>query len=269
MTPSYRTSAIKTHLDRLYDCYNARQWVHPDPLETLYDYPRLKDREVAAIIASCLAYGRVAQILKSVRRVLQEMGPSPHGFVSFSSPASFQKAFGRFKHRFTTGEELVQMLVGIRRVVREYGGLYACFLAGYDDGDETVLPALCVFVKQLLTPIHGRTNSLLPHPWRGSACKRLNLFLRWMVREDKVDPGGWREVNPSKLIVPLDTHMHRLSTALRLTCRNAANMQTAIEITQAFRTMAPHDPVRYDFALTRLGIHKDSDKQVFLNACAA
>ncbi len=96
---------------------------------------------------------------------------------------------------------------------------------------------------------------LLPSPGKGSACKRLNLFLRWMVRSDDVDPGGWSGVDAGKLIVPLDTHMHRMGLEVGLTRRKQADMQAALEVTRAFRTIAPEDPVRYDFALTRLGIH--------------
>ncbi|MCD6487215.1 MAG: TIGR02757 family protein, partial [Syntrophobacterales bacterium] len=109
-----------------------------------------------------------------------------------------------------------------------------------------------------------RGNSLLPSPAKGSACKRLNLFLRWMVRHDDVDPGGWDDISSSKLIIPLDTHMHRICLALGITKRKQADMKTALEITRSFQVMAPHDPVRYDFALTRLGIRKDTDITSFL-----
>ena len=113
----------------------------------------------------------------------------------------------------------------------------------------------------------GRTpeyrNSLLPLPDRGSACKRLNLFMRWMVRQDAVDPGGWSGVPLSKLIIPLDTHMHRISRAMGLTSRRQADMGTAMEVTRAFQKFAPDDPLRYDFVLTRLGIRKDMDVTQF------
>jgi uncharacterized protein (TIGR02757 family) len=99
----------------------------------------------------------------------------------------------------------------------------------------------------------------VPSPVGGSACKRLNLFLRWMVRQDGVDPGGWDNVPQSKLIVPVDTHMHRICLRLGLTTRKQANMATALEITEGFRALAPDDPVRYDFSLTRLGIRRDAD----------
>lgn len=248
------TAPIKTHLDRLYASYNSREWVHPDPLEYLYHYPDLQDREVVGLIASSLAYGRVAQILKSVSAVLKKMGPSPHLFLRSSTPAYLKSTFHDFKHRFTTADELVEMLLGIKTVIEQHGSLYECFLSGFNHNDNTVLPGLSSLVGELARGFNGHYNSLLPLPQKGSACKRLNLFLRWMVRQDRVDPGGWQDVSPEKLIVPLDTHMHRFSILLRLTRRKNADMRTAEEITGAFRKIAPQDPVRYDFALTRLGI---------------
>jgi uncharacterized protein (TIGR02757 family) len=249
---------IKQQLDRLYARYNSREWVHPDPLEYLYHYPTLEDREVVGLIASSLAYGRVAQILKSVSAVLKRMGASPYQFLRDSTQTSLKGTFPDFKHRFTTAEELVTMLLGIKTVIGQYGTLYECFLSGFNRNDKTVLPGLSFLVKELSHGLNGRCNTLLPSPEKGSACKRLNLFLRWMVREDHVDPGGWLEVHPRKLVVPLDTHMHRICSQLRLTRRNSAGLITAMEVTQAFVKIAPEDPVRYDFALTRLGIRKDA-----------
>jgi len=254
----------KEQLESLYAFYSSRKWVHPDPLEFLYDYRDLKDREVAGLIASSLAYGRVAQILKSVSGVLEKMGPSPYGFLLSATPSSLRRIFSDFKHRFTSGEELALMLMGAKSVIERYGSLYECFLSGFKDDDGTILTGLSYLVNELRINSNGRSNSLLPLPERGSACKRWNLFLRWMVRKDQVDPGGWNRVSPARLIIPLDTHMHRICLSLKLTGRKNADMRTAIEITSAFGKIEPEDPVRYDFALTRLGIRKDADLDAFL-----
>lgn len=256
-------------LDELYVRHNRREFVHPDPLEFLYDYPDVGDREIAGLVASSLAYGRVAQILKSVSSVLERMQPSPSIFLRRASRESLLETFADFKHRFTTGEDMAMLLFGIKRVIERNGSLQACFTAYLNDGDDTIFSALSAFVKELSAQDNGRRNSLLPLPMRGSACKRLHLFLRWMVRKDDVDPGGWDNVPTSKLIVPLDTHMHRICLALKLTQRKQADMRTAAEITAAFRTIAPEDPVRYDFALTRLGIRDDTDLDAFLKQCDA
>ncbi|MBU2498145.1 MAG: TIGR02757 family protein, partial [Proteobacteria bacterium] len=253
-------SIDKTRLELLYSRYNHRDFVHPDPIEFLYDFKELHDREIVALIASSLAYGRVTQILKSVSRVLQRMGPSPHRFLLNTPWDRLQSSFSRFRHRFTSGEELSSLLGGAKRAIERYGSLRQCFLAGYQDQDETVLPALSAFVRALDFENNGRLRTYIPSPDRGSACKRLNLFLRWMVREDEVDPGGWRLVPVSKLVVPLDTHMHRIGLMLNLTKRRQPDMRAAMEMTAAFRCMAPEDPVRYDFVLTRFGIRNDLDR---------
>ncbi len=257
----------KEILEELYSRYNHRKFVHPDPLEFLYPYTDLRDREIVALIASCLAYGRVIQILRSVASVLGRMDPSPYLFLMNASYKQIRASFSGFKHRFTGEEDLSSMLWAVRAAIEEYGSLQQCFMAELKEDDETVLPALTAFVKALSLKFPRCLDGFLPCPSKRSACKRLHLFLRWMVRRDEVDPGGWDLVPVSKLMVPLDTHMHRMGLVLRLTTRKQADLQTAIEITNAFRKVAPHDPVRYDFALTRLGIRDDLSPQEFIAAC--
>jgi uncharacterized protein (TIGR02757 family) len=247
-------------LERLYEVYNGREWVHPDPLEYLYAYPELRDREVAGLIAASLAYGRVMQILKSVGWVLKRLGPSPHAFLLRTDPVELQSLCAGFVHRFTTESELFDLLEGVRRLLEGYGSIRNCFVMFFKSGDGDMLSALSGLVRTIKAPSGGRWSSLLPCPEKGSACKRLHLFLRWMVREDRVDPGGWSEVPPSQLMVPLDTHMHRIGLTLGLTKRKAGDLRTAMEITDAFRRIRPEDPVRYDFALTRLGIRRGQEE---------
>ena len=243
-----------TALEELYGHFNRFEHIHPDPLEFVYHYDNKPDRELSGFIASALAYGRVQQILMSVRTVLNVMGPSPSLFLLEKSRADIREAFQLFKHRFTTGGTLSNLLEGLKKLIVEYGSLESCFLAGFSENDRNILPALTAFVRKI-EKAGGRTMPMfLPSPDGGSACKRLNLFLRWMVRSDDVDPGVWQGIPASHLIVPLDTHMHRIAGAMGLTSRKQADMRCAIEITEAFSAIRPADPVRYDFALTRLGI---------------
>ena len=261
-------------LEELYEVYNRRRFVHPDPLEFLYEYdqPRdsaaVRDREIVALIASSLAYGRVAQILRSVRDVLDRIG-SPSAFVRERTTKAIRAALRGFRHRWTTGEDVAALLVGVKSVVEEYGSLEACFVAGLGDDDETIMPALTKFVGALTTASGASRLDLLADPARGSACKRLHLFLRWMVRRDEVDPGGWDRVPQSKLVVPLDTHMHAIARGLGLTTRGQADARTALEVTAAFRRLNPRDPVKYDFALTRVGIRTEMDAAAFVRRDAA
>ncbi len=245
--------ADKDDLDDLYTRLNRREYVHPDPLEFLYRYDDPRDREIVGLLSASLAYGRVAQILKSVESVLRPMGSSPFDFVLAASEVAVARALRGFKHRFTGGDEIVRMLAGIKRIVTEYGSLEACFKAHLGPDDTTVLPALGRFVEVLGCET-ACGSMFVPSPSRGSACKRLNLFLRWMVRRDDVDPGVWTGISPAMLIVPLDVHMHRIGRAMGLTARGQADMRTALEVTASFRKICADDPVRYDFSLTRLGI---------------
>lgn len=254
----------KRSFESLYGKYNHRRFVHPDPLEFLYDYKDVRDREIVALIASSLAYGRVRQILKSVSAVLLRMRPSPSVYLKRTPDNEIRKAFRGFKHRFTTGDDISCLLIAMRSAIEEHGSLEKCFLSGIRDKDRTVLEALTSFERELS---RRSCLNLIPSPENKSACKRLNLFLRWMVRKDAVDPGGWKKVPASKLIVPLDTHMHRLARELGFTKRKQANLTTAMEITEAFRKIEPDDPVKYDFVLTRFGIHDEIKKLSLREEC--
>jgi uncharacterized protein (TIGR02757 family) len=248
--------ALKRRLEKLYSKYNKPEFVHPDPLEFLRKYDDVRDREIVALVASSLAYGRVAQILRSVSRVLRRL-ESPSEYIMAGTERSLRRDFKGFKHRFTTGDDVALMLLGARRLTERHGSLEGAFRSGLQEDDETVLPALRSFTSQLNSCVGLRRSSLVPMASSGSACKRINLFLRWMVRRDNVDPGGWNGVPASKLIVPLDVHMHRLSLGMGLTRRRQANMLAALDATAAFRAITPDDPVRYDFSLTRLGIREE------------
>lgn len=244
-------------LEAIYARYNRREYVNPDPLQFLYNYEDMSDREIVGLVASGLAYGRVAQILKSVEKVLGRMG-RPREFVMTNSERQMRERFTDFKHRFTTGDDMVRMLMGIKGVLEYYGSLESCFLYGCNSDDETLDMAAREFVRKLSKPFDKR-NSLLPIPNGKGAFKRIHLYLRWMIRKDAVDPGGWDRVSRSRLIVPLDTHMHRIGLLFGLTRRRQADIRTACEITSGFRRFSPSDAVKYDFSLTRMGIRKDTE----------
>lgn len=244
----------RSGLDVLYHQYNCREQVHPDPLVFLYAYPDIRDREIAGLLASCLAYGRVAQIYKSLSCVLEKMGTSPLVFLKRSTRRSLTEAYIGFSHRFATGENIVTLMLAIKDVLDRYGSIHGCFLSGMTSGADTVLPALTRFAAAFTAGNPKGIGHLIPLPERGSACKRLNLFLRWVVRKDDVDPGGWDQIPASKLIIPLDVHMYRVGVHLGFTLRKQADMRTALEITRAFSQMIPEDPLKYDFTLCRMGM---------------
>ncbi len=248
---------LKSLLDDIYNTYNHKKYVHPDPLSFLYHFEDLREREIIGLIASALAYGRVSQINRSVGWVVNKMGSSPREFIMNASPESIYETFDGFVHRFARASHLVGLLIGIKNVLLKYGSLYECFQSGMTPEDLTVFPAINHLAKELISMAPCTPGHLVALPERGSAGKRLHLFLRWMVRNDSVDPGGWEKVSPSKLIVPLDIHMHRLCLTMKFTAKKQATLKTALEITGSFKEICPEDPIKYDFALTRLGIRKD------------
>lgn len=255
-------------LEELYEKYNRRLYVHPDPLEFLYAYEDAADREVVGLLASCLAYGRVTQILRSMQRVLDVLGPSPAATLRQGRVTTWASRLGRFRHRFATEQHVLCLLAGIAAMRRRYGSLGSAFVAGMGSGDATVLPAMGVFVQALRAACGGPCGHLLSDPAAGSACKRLNLYLRWMVRRDDVDLGIWPGIGAAKLVVPLDTHMHRIALACGASCRRQADQRAAMEMTEAFRRVCPNDPVRYDFCLTRIGIRGDQALREFFDRLA-
>jgi uncharacterized protein (TIGR02757 family) len=248
-------------LERLYLKYNDRRFIASDPVEFVHRYDTSRDRELAALIASSLAFGNVKQIRASVARALEILGAGPADRVSASSTPDLEFDFREFRHRWITGKDMAALLAGVRGAFGEYGSLGELFSAKLDRRDPDVAPAAGRFARTLFEMSGGYRQSLLPSPESGSACKRLNLFLRWMVRSDAVDPGGWSGVPPAMLVVPLDTHMHRIATRLGLTKRRAADLRAAREVTGAFREISPEDPVKYDFALTRLGILRNETEE--------
>ncbi len=254
-------------LEQLYRRVTRREMVHPDPLEFLYRYEDGLDREVAGMVAAALAYGRVAQILTSVGRVLDRLGARPALFLRDAKSKHFKELLGGFRHRFHGPADVAGLLTGLARVQREYGSLEACFAAGSDQKNQPLLPRLKRFTDAVRTAAGHPLNHLLANPAGGSACKRLHLFLRWMVRADAVDPGGWTVLSPARLIMPLDTHIHRLARQWGLTGRSSADGRTALEVTEAFRRVRPDDPVRYDFALSRIGIRTDVERPFDLSRC--
>jgi uncharacterized protein (TIGR02757 family) len=254
----------KNFFENIYREYNKKPFVSPDPLQFLYNYDNIYDREIVGLIASSLAYGKVTQILKSINIILEQLTPEPSVFLKKSSPAKIRKLFPDFKHRFTNGKEISSLLLGVRHVINKHGSLYNCFRSCSEPDDKTIVPALTKFTAILKEKAVEIESNLLPSPENGSACKRPNLYLRWMVRKDRVDPGGWDDIDKSKLIIPLDTHMYKIGKALGFTSRKQADLKTAMEITDGFRNLSSKDPVRYDFALTRFGIRDELDMKHFI-----
>lgn len=260
-----RIGALKTALDRAYAEYDAR-WMDPDPVQFVWRYQKPADREVAGLIASSLAYGNVKQIKRSVEAVLNFLGPAPAKRIDALEAASALDGLSGFKHRFNDARDVACLLVFIREMRRTSGSIERFFAAQADATD--LGSSLSAFVDGVLAlprdglygpgplPKDAGVRFFFPSPRSGSACKRLCLYLRWMVRQDSVDPGGWTLVPRSSLLIPLDAHILNISRSARLTRRRSPGWEMAKDITRTLRECDPEDPVKYDFALHRIGLFK-------------
>lgn len=258
------TPALGQALDALYASFD-----HPesalDPIQIVRRYPDVADREIVAFIASGLAFGRVASVMASVEAVCAELGPHPAAFICSFDPARDGRGLGTIGHRWIRGRDLVALAWILRTLVERHGSIEASLAAHLRPAGASLADAFEGWSAEArridLSPVYGSRVPRAPGVWyffarpsTGSACKRLNLFVRWMVRRDAVDPGGWTAIAPSQLIVPLDTHTIRLGRCLRLTRRTSPGWKMAAEITDGLRRLDPLDPVRYDFALCHLGM---------------
>ena len=260
------TLAIKTILDRLYAARSPEHLAN-DPLSFCHRYSDPVDREVAAVIASAFAYGGIKIILRTLESIFGELGASPRAYVESFNPRQALKAFSGFKHRFNDGRDLVALLWAIRLMIEDAGSVNAFFLGFHDTSAIDVSASLNGYTSAVLAldyrpvfesaalPAGSYFPFLFPAPLAGSACKRLCMFLRWVVRPaDGIDLGIWQGVSPAQLIIPVDTHISRICAYLGFTGRTAADWRMAQEITSALRRLDPADPVKYDFSLAHLGI---------------
>jgi uncharacterized protein (TIGR02757 family) len=254
-------------LDTLYTQFNAGHSVS-DPVWMVHRFESAADREVAAFIASALAFGRVQSVLNSIEGMLAVMGPSPAAFVRDFEPARGRDQFRHLVHRWTNGADFGALVWILRQMIDRSGTIEDFFVEGLAGGAVDVGEALQSFSTRALAldvrAVYGRRKPkpgvayFFSRPSSGGACKRLNLFLRWMVREDRVDLGAWKKVRPGQLIVPLDTHIIRVGQCLRLTRFRSPGWRMAADITASLRAIDPIDPIRFDFSICHLGM---------MNAC--
>jgi uncharacterized protein (TIGR02757 family) len=283
MIASRRADALRPLLEALDRGLDRSARIAADPVE----FPRAcadpDDAEVAGLVAVSLAYGRAALFKPVVAQVLARMGPSPAAFAEAFAAAPDRAAFDGVSYRFNRPADLAALVAAVGHVRRVHGGLGARFgrlFAEAGGGPGALRPALARFAAELrgappvAALLRGRgprgLRHLLPDPAGPGASKRWNLYLRWMVRgPDGVDLGVWRDVPPAALVVPLDTHVHRVARALGLTGRRDASWRTAEEITAALRLVDPRDPVRFDFALCHLGMSGRCPPRRDAACCAA
>jgi len=255
-------------LEELYEAYNREDAV-ADPIQIVRRYTSPADQEIVGFCAAALAFGRVASVLNTVETLARVLGPEPARYVRQFDPKAPHPELRAMVHRWTRGVDIVALLWLLRQMIDQSGSIEGFFREGYDPGAIDIGDALDSFSGRAmaldLTSVYGRRVPgragvcfFFTRPSGGSGCKRLNLFLRWMVRRDEVDLGAWTSIARSQLIVPLDTHVIRLGRCLQLTRLTSPGWRMAAEITASLRAIDPVDPVRFDFSICHVGM---------MNAC--
>ncbi len=260
-------------LETLYRTF-PRSRIKYDPISIPHGYTDPKEIELTGFLTAAFAYGRAPFFNQTVEKVLALANASPavgftgKSFHRYLMTFNLEKERSRFRniyYRFNRPQDILCLVYIMSEIVKQYGGIQSLFVSCYKDDDEDIGPTLARFIEKIMaidtTPVYGGANKprgllqFFPSPAQNSACKRWNLYLRWMVRpNDGVDFGLWKEIPPSKLIIPLDTHIARIGRYLCLTLRKSSDWTTAKEITQRLKGMDPVDPLKYDFPLCHLGI---------------
>ena len=266
-------------LDRFYGEFNFKERLEHDPIEFPRRYSYQDDIEAAGFIAACFAYGKVELFKPVIEKILMPGGKHPARFFADFTLEEDSKYFKDIRYRFNKKKDVLCLVFILGRILQEWGSLKNLFYNFYKPGHEDIRDALDGFVDCFLrvdtSPVYGRNikprglTQLLPLPGNKSACKRMNLFLRWMVRTGDIDLGIWNKIPPSKLIIPLDTHIAKISKCIGLTKRSASDWKTAEEITGALKQFDPVDPLKYDFALCHQGISGACRGKGYSAACSS
>lgn len=252
---SQNTEGLRAFLDEMVDRFNRVDFIPNDPISIPHQFSKSQDIEIAGFFAAVLAWGQRVTIIKSCHTLLSLMDDSPYDFILNHRPTDLRRMMG-FKHRTFNGTDLLYFIRFLHFHYSKHSSLEGLFFVSLQE--KTVEQGLINFHNRFfsLPEFPERTRKHISTPVRRSACKRMNMYLRWMVRQDKrgVDFGLWKTISPSQLVCPCDLHVERIARQLKLIRKKPMNWQTALELTEELRKLDPNDPVKYDFALFGLGV---------------
>lgn len=240
----------KELLDDLYKKYNHKTYIQYDPIKFLYRFQEEQEIELVGLIVSSFSFGRVTQIFKAVESLLELLNNEPLQYV-LSLKKRPDKKLLSFRYRFVSGQDVFNLLWSAKRMMLEYGSLGAFAEKNYEKGGFLELADKTI-------KAFDDVRFLIPSSLKNSACKRLFMFFRWMVRDDNIDLGLWKFINPQELVIPVDTHILKVSRALGFTSRKNASLGTALEITHRLKNYSEQDPIKYDWALSHMGIIRNN-----------
>ncbi len=241
--------------------YFDRSKISPDPLEFPHKFTNPVDIEISAFLSATFAYGNIRQIMNTLNKLHSIMEWQPNKFLINYKHVRSKNIFKDFKHRFFSSSDIERLFLGLHKIYKSGNSIKKIFLSGYNE-NHNLKKTISVFSQNMITLVgatkdvsHG-IKFMFPDPEKGSACKRTNLFLRWMVRNDELDFGLWNEIPTSVLIIPVDVHVARICRQLKLTSLKNVSWKMAEEITGNLRKFDPIDPVKYDFAICHIGMRK-------------
>jgi uncharacterized protein (TIGR02757 family) len=254
--PRIGQAALRDLLEEAYDHYNRPGFIEDDPVSIPHRYSRKEDIEIAGFFAAILAWGNRKTIIRSTRRLLAWMDDAPYGFITGFREQDL-RPFAGFVHRTFNGDDCIFFLNALQRIYREHGGLEQAFAGSTPGGEarEAIVRFRDLFLR---SPHLPRSEKHLADPGKNASAKRINMYLRWMVRRDDrgVDFGLWDALQPSMLMCPLDVHTGQVSRKLGLLRRRQSDWKAVEELTASLRRLDPNDPVRYDLALFGLGVNQ-------------
>lgn len=252
---------LKKKLDYHYNYFDKSK-ISPDPLEFPHRFNNYHDIEVSAFLSSIFAYGNINHIMDFLEKLHNIISSSPYQFVIDFNPQKDVRKFESLIYRFYSTQDIIALFTVLKKIYTDFGTLKNFFLKGKSGADLLIKEQICDFstnifylIRRVYEVTHG-IKLMFPNPKLGSACKRMNLFLRWMARKDELDFGLWNEIPKSKLIIPVDTHVAKISKRLGLTKMNNISWKMAEEITENLKRLDPNDPVKYDFAICHIGMRK-------------
>jgi len=247
---------LKDYFDEQVKLYNQPNFIAQDPICIPHLFQKKQDIEIAGFFAAIFAWGNRTIIINKSKQLLERMDMAPHDFVINHEPSDLKRLLG-FKHRTFTDGDVLYFIEFFHQHFKNHASLETAFTQDWDDNSEHIGAALNAFKKYFFSHEHvRRTEKHISSPQQKSTCKRLNMFLRWMVRKDKsgVDFGIWKTISPSQLICPIDVHVARVAVRFNLLQRTQMDWPAAEELTRYLRLMDPTDPVKYDFALFGIGV---------------
>jgi uncharacterized protein (TIGR02757 family) len=255
-TKNYSSDQLFNLLESNYNKYNNLSFIDCDPISIPHRYSQKEDIEIMGFIASILAWGQRKTIINKCTELVERMDGSPYQFIMEHQETDLKQMEG-FVHRTFNDTDLLYVVFVLKELYSKYGSMEEVFVNGIKKTDTTTEGGLIAFRDYFFSFEHPhRTRKHISSPETKSACKRLNMFLRWMVRKDKkgVDFGIWKKIKSSQLVCPCDVHVERVARRLGLIKRTQLDWQTAVELTSELKRFDPRDPVKYDFALFGMGV---------------